>query len=279
MNQHIKALKKACDELDVSYQEIGGSKVFLTVSTQDHPVYFIANEVPFNNHIVSRIVKDKGYTHELLSDVVRMPKTQSFIDPNCEELFKPYLKYKTLDDVANAVVEQFSFPVILKKNTGSQGVNVFRCHSREEVMAAAQVIYNQSYVEYDHVMLAQENIAVQREYRVTVFQKEVVLIYEKDFSQAKFIGNLSPLHWEGAQATIIDDEQLRLRIKAFVAPIFDKLDLQYGGLDIAIDSNDHMCLFEINATPAYNYLIESKGDLPLVELYKKMLHKLLSNAC
>lgn len=274
MNQHIKSLKKACEELGISYQEVGGSKVFLTVHSKTGPVYFIANEVPFNNHIVSRIVKDKGYTYELLADVVKMPKTLSFIDPDCEELFKPYLKHQTHEDIVDAAVEVFAFPFILKKNSGSQGVNVFRSHTRAEALSATQAIFNQHSAEYDHVMLAQENISVHREFRVTVFQKEVVLIYEKDFSQATFVGNLSPLHWEGARATIITDESLWQRIRTFVEPIFDKLDLQYGGLDVAIDSTDEMYLFEINATPAYNYLIESNGDRPLIELYKHMLRAL-----
>lgn len=274
MNQHIKSLKKACEELGIPYQEVGDSKVFLTIHSKIGPVYFIANKVPFNSHMVSVIASDKGYTYELISDVVQMPQTQSFIDPNCDEMFKPFLKHSTFDQVVNAITQSFSFPVIVKKNSGSQGINVFRCHSREEVAAAAQQVYNKQSVEYDHVLLAQESISILREFRVTVFQKEIVLIYEKDFSHAKFVGNLSPLHWEGARATIINDASLWQRIKAFITPIFDRLDLQYGGLDVAIDATDQMYLFEINTTPAYNYLIESNGDGPLIELYKRMLRAL-----
>lgn len=274
MNQHIKSLKKACEELGVSYQEVGSSKVFLTLHGKTGPVYFIANKVPFNSHMLSIIASDKGYTYELISDEVKMPRTQSFIDPDCEEMFKPFLKHRTLDEIVDAIAKSFSFPMIVKKNTGSQGVNVFRCHSREELMAAAQEIYNKQSVEYDHVLLAQENVSIHREFRVTVFQKEVVLIYEKDFSHAKFVGNLSPLHWEGARATIVNDELLWQRMRTFIAPIFDTLDLEYAGLDVAIDTAGELYLFEINAAPAYNYLIESNGNGPLIELYKRMLRAL-----
>ncbi len=277
MNDHIRCLKKACDSLGIRYESVGESGVFLAVFIAEQPQYFIANEVPFNNNIISRIVVDKGYTNDLLADVIRMPKTITFLDPNCEEMFQPYVEYKTPEAIAEHIIESFGFPVIVKKNSGSQGIHVFRCITKEEVLSAIDKIFDKSLVEYDHILLAQENIDIQREFRVTVFQGKVVLIYEKDFSNATFVGNLSPLHWEGAVANIIDDQLVQDRIAEFIHPIFKKLDLVYGGLDIALDTNDELCLFEINSKPAYNYLIESSGEEPLIGLYKKMLMYLQSN--
>lgn len=274
MNLHIKSLKKACDSLGVQHESVDANGIFLRVIVQHTPHYFIANEVPFNNQIVAKIIADKGHTHDLLSNVIRMPKTLSFLDPNCRELFKPFVVYKTHQEILEKIMNTFTLPIILKKNSGSQGVNVLRCEGESQALKAMEQIFDQSSIEYDHVMLAQEDITVRREFRVTVFQKEIVLVYEKDFSNAQFMGNLSPLHWEGARATIINDDDLKLQIREFIEPIFESLDLQYGGLDVALDKEGKWYLFEINSKPAYNYLVESNGDEVLVNLYKKMLESL-----
>lgn len=278
MNQHIHCLTTACDLLKINYREIDKSGVFLEIIIGDKSYYFIANEMPFNQQIVSRIVTDKGYTYDLLHDVVRMPKTVSYLDPDCEELFVPYLSLKTNKEIVESIVSQFKFPVIVKKNSGSQGVNVFRCINQADILDATKQIFDQSSINYDHILLAQEHVNICREFRVTVFQKKVILIYEKDFSQAKYVGNLSPLHWEGSKAVIISDPDLQTKIGKFVEPIFNKLSLEYGGMDIALDQQNELHLFEINSKPAYNYLIENNGVKPLVNVYVQMLTYLTENS-
>lgn len=271
MNKHIFCLKQACDQLNIPYTEIGKSTVFLKLDLALPNSYFIANEVPFNDHITNRIVEDKSFTSELLSDVVAIPPNTSYIDPDCADIYKDYLEHQTRDAIVEAILRDFALPVILKKNSGSQGKNVFRCQNKEEITQAVATIFDQTSRDYDHVLVAQQNIEIAHEYRVTVFQQEVMLVYEKDFSQATFTGNLSPFHWEGARATVITDDIMLKRMAEFVQPIYQKLALNYGGLDIAIDTNDQMWMFEINAKPAYNYLVKDNGDEVLIDLYKRIL--------
>jgi glutathione synthase/RimK-type ligase-like ATP-grasp enzyme len=171
----------------------------------------------------------------------------------------------------NDIRNNFPFPIIIKKNSGSRGELVLACDTDQELKDAIQAIFDQASSSYDFILLAQERIVIKKEFRVTVWQKKIVLIYEKDFADARFVGNLSPLHWEGARAKIVEDNQLENQIGRFIEPLFRKLDLQYGGLDIALDENDQFCLFEINTEPGYTILSASYGDAPLVELYTKML--------
>lgn len=274
MNPNIRCLKKACDDLGLSYQTVGKSGVFLSVEVNGKQHHFIANGVPFNNATVSRIALDKSYSYDLLSPVVRMPFTRSYLDPNCEEIYQPYVTLKTQEEVFEAIKKDFSVPVILKMNVGKRGENVFACQNDQEIKNAIAQIFNKASNLYDYILLAQEYINVEREFRVTIFQGKILLMYEKDTSNAKFVGNLSPLHWEGAKAVLVNDTKLQERIEAFIAPIFNKLDLEYAGLDIALDANGNFCLFELNTQPGYQYLISEYGDEPLVNIYKTMLQSL-----
>lgn len=276
MNPNLRCLKKACNELHIPYEDVGKSGVFVSVTIQGRPYHFIANGVPFNNSTVARIALDKSYTYDLLSSVVRMPHTLSYLDPNCEEIYQPYVIFHSQKEISDAIQKSFSLPVVLKMNVGKRGENVFACKNTSEIEKAVAAIFDKKSHLYDYILLAQEHIDVQKEYRVTVFEKKIILMYEKDISQAQFSGNLSPLHWEGAKAVIVEDQELQKRIETFIAPIFEKLDLQYAGLDIALGTNNQLCLFELNTQPGYQYLIKDNGDEPLVEIYRKMLTHLVN---
>ncbi len=272
MNQHIKCIQAACQRLGIRYEHIGRSGVFLRCWINAQPYTFIANEVPFNSHIVTRITSDKSFTSELLKDVVALPRSKSYIDPDCEPVFQPFREFLNVAEIVNDIQQHFSFPLVIKMNRGSQGINVFKCSSVEEIHTALQHIYDRSSQFYDHVALVQEYVQITREFRVIVFQQEIVLVYEKDFSEAKFVGNLSPFHWEGAHARVVTDRELQDAIASHIKPIYSELDLQYGGLDVAIDAHGKMWLFEINTQPAYNYLVADEGEEVLVEMYSKILN-------
>jgi glutathione synthase/RimK-type ligase-like ATP-grasp enzyme len=274
MSIHAKALKQACSELQLPYHSVGKSGVFLGVKIKEKTHYFVANHVPLNSAMTMMISEDKGHTYDLLKDVISMPQTLSFLDPHARELFQPYITQKNLEEIAEASEAIFNYPMVIKKNTGSQGENVFKCTNREEAIAALAKIYDHHTAEYDHVALVQEYVDIEKEYRVTVLDKKIELIYQKDHSNATFVGNLSPLHWEGAKAVLMEDVQLFEQIKSFIAPIFSVLDLVYGGLDIAIDKQGKMWLFEINTGPAYDHFVQGTNQDILVNLYKKILNLL-----
>ena len=263
--------KKACQNKQISFKSIGESGVFLSVEINDKNYHFIANSIPLNNSIVAKISKDKGHSYDLLNEVLNMPKTCTFLDPYAQEPIQSFAKQKSREEIAAVIQTQMNYPVILKKNSGSQGMNVFKFENKNDVLKALETIFNQASKEYDYVALAQEYLEIENEYRVTVLNNKIELIYVKDNSDATFNGNLSPLHWDGAIAKLVDDTVLLDRIKKFIQPIFSTLDLEYGGLDIVVDSDGVMWLLEANTNPAYNHLVEHTNQDVLVELYEKIL--------
>jgi glutathione synthase/RimK-type ligase-like ATP-grasp enzyme len=274
MSIHTKALKIACNSLHIEYSSVGKTGIFLGVTPKKTPHYFIANRVPLNNSLVAAIAGDKGHSYELLHPHVQMPRTLSFLDPNVRELYQPYVKHHSIEEIISACEAEFMYPFVVKKNLGSQGIYVFKCKDKASARSAFAQVFDQHSIEYDYIALAQEYVVIEKEYRVTVLNKKIEIIYQKDNSHATFTGNLSPLHWEGAKAVLNTDPELKAKLTTFIAPIYDVLDLMYGGLDIAIDKDGKMWLFEINSHPAYDHLIQAVDLEILVHLYKKILQLL-----
>lgn len=271
MNLHTACLLAACQDLQIEAELVADSDVFVKVILNQKPQYFIANQTGLNDQIVERIADDKKYTYDILKDSVQMPLTNSFIDPNAAPAFRDYVEYENLDQIADQILRNFNSEVVIKPNNGSQGRSVTVCKTKAQIIRAAQEIFNRHNQFYTHVLIAQPKIEIAREFRVVVLDKKIILVYEKDFSKAKFEQNISPFHADGTRAVIIHDQMLIKKIQEFINPIFSKLDLVYGGLDVAIDNNGQLWLFEINVRPGYNFLVRDNSQADLVEIYKKIL--------
>ncbi|MFN5968052.1 MAG: YheC/YheD family protein, partial [Pseudanabaena sp.] len=124
------------------------------------------------------------------------------------------------------------------------------------------------------VALVQEPIHIVKEYRSVCLNHEQIVLYEKDISQAKFTGNLSPLHWEGAIAKQIDDVHVMQAINQLIKPIFQKMAIAYVGLDIAFDNQGNYWLIEANSHPNFDIFIRDNGEEAIVQLFQKILEYL-----
>lgn len=274
MNTHISAVKKAAAQLNLKVNAIDKDELFIEVTDGKKSEYFIQQVPPLNTVIVKRICKDKEYTYELLKNVVKMPKTKGYLDPKIQENYFKYVHFKSSKDLVLDIEKNFSYPIIVKRNSGSQGRNVFLCKNNSEAKKAIHKIFQKEYLNYDYSLIAQEKINIKQEFRVLILNTKVELVYLKDNSGADFEGNLSPLHWKDSKAVIMRDQDLISRLQNFINPIFTKLNLQYGGLDIAIDHEDEMWLIEANSHPFFEYFIKDNGDAEIVKLYEKMLRSL-----
>ncbi len=271
MSIHALALKQACTQMKLPYRPVDNSGVFLAVTIHGKELLFIANQMPLNSSMVAIIANDKGHTYSLLHKVIAMPQTLAFVDPAAKNLFQPFVKEKSLAEIIRTIESTFPYPLVIKKNSGCQGTNVFRIDNAKGAKQALTTIFDQHSIDYDSIALAQEHIAIAKEYRVTVLNRRIELIYLKDNSRAQFVGNLSPLHWEGAKAILQTDHALHQKIDHFIQPLFSALDLEYGGLDVAIDTDGKLWLLEINTHPAYDHLVKNEGEEVLVGLYRKVL--------
>lgn len=270
---HFKYLKQACRNLNLDYETKDKHGNLLCVER----TYFFANHAtPFNDLSIGRICTDKEFTYFLLSDKVMMPKTIGFLNPKIQSNYQLYRQDKTITEVVNKIEASFSYPLIIKMNQGRRGQNVFLCQDQVEALTALKKIYNKQSRFYDYIALAQTYIKSMREYKVIVFQGEIILTYEKDFTKAVFAGNLSPLHWAGAKAVHVVDPLLTNRLSQTIRPIFSKLNLEFGSIDIIEDQKGDLYLIELNANPGFSIFLRDNDPKLLVQMYEILLTNLKS---
>jgi len=271
MLTNIEILLAACEELNIPYEILHPSQNLIRLKQGGEEYYFVNYMTPFNSASVAEIFKDKEYTYQLLNGKINTPRTLGFVSPHCEEKYKKYLSFPDIESIVLEVNKKFAFPVILKRNRGAGGNNVFLCKTREQIKEALEIIFNVNSKDYDYVALAQEYIEIAREYRAVFCKEKLVLLYEKDKSQAKFAGNLSPLHWEGAKAKHIINPNLMSEIEDFVKPVFAEIAINYAGLDIALDTKGAYWLIEINSSPNYDIFVRDNDRQIVVTMFKGIL--------
>ncbi len=270
---NIECLIKACNETNTSYKILDEHSNFIQVGTIN-PHYFIQTKVPFQRSDFVQICKDKDYTYKLLNNSVEIPFTKSYLDPFVSPDYDEYKKESSYDEILLDILKSFTLPVIIKKNKGSVGRNVFLCRSEEEVEKAVKKVLDQSSKDYDYLVLAQEYIDIKKEYRVVIYNEKVDFVYLKDNSQGEFVGNLSPLHWENSKAILIEDKVLYDGLQKLTDLISKKLELKWAGLDVVEDKSGKYWLIEVNAHPSFTRFVEDNDDETVVSLYKKVLEDL-----
>ncbi len=277
MLTNIKMLLEACKSLSIDYEILHPNQNLVKVKISDREYYFTNYSTPLISQSIAGIFKDKQYFYQVFRDVVKMPRTISFISPYCDEKYKEYLQFLNIDEIITEIEDNFELPIILKRNRGSGGNNVFKCCDSPQMWNALENIFDVNSKSYDYIALAQEPINIVKEYRSVCLNREQVILYDKDFSQAEFTGNLSPLHWEGAIAKQVNDSRTIDAINEFIKPIFQKMPaIAYVGLDVALDDRGIYWLIEANSHPNFDIFIRDNGEEAIVELFEKIL-KYLKN--
>jgi glutathione synthase/RimK-type ligase-like ATP-grasp enzyme len=271
MLTNIKMLLEACQKLSIEFEILHPNQNLVKVRLSDREYYFTNYSTTLTPQSIAEIFKDKQYFYQVFRDIVKMPRTVSFISPYCDQKYKEYLRYSTIDEIIAEIENNFELPVIVKRNRGSGGNNVFKCFDLLQIRNALDCIFNVNSKNYDYVALVQEPINIVKEYRSVCLNQEQIVVYDKDISQAAFTGNLSPLHWEGAIAKQVSNEKTIASINKFIQPIFRKMSIPYVGLDIALDDHQNYWLIEANSHPNFDIFIRDNGEDAIVGLFEKIL--------
>lgn len=272
---NTRCLMAACGRVGIAFRIHDEYGNVVSFARGGREYFFVNFTTPFNNDAVSRLCKDKEFSYRLLKGVVRTPRTRGFFDPDyADERFDRYKKEKQSADIAREIASLFPFPVIVKMNAGTRGINVYKCARTEEVERALAAIFKKDSRYYDYIALGQEYIPPAREFRVVVFRGKVLLAYEKDISQARFVGNLSPLHYEGARAVHLTDATALGRFAEFLAPALRVIPAEFSGCDIIEDARGNLHLLELNTSPGFYHFTKDNGEELLVRLYENILRML-----
>ncbi len=197
-----------------------------------------------------------------------MATTKRYYDPDGSSE-----KKTSYEEIFADIEKNFSYPVMIKMNKGSQGTHIYKCKNIWEVEQSVRAIFTDG-KHYDYIFLAQEYISIAQEYRVLVYDNELQFVYLKDNSEADFTGNISPLHFEWATAILQKDPALLDEIRAFVKKITARISLHYNWLDIIRDKNGNLMLIELNGNPWFSIFVRDNGDEEVVNMYKKIIKDL-----
>ena len=271
MLPHLECLISAAQRLGLRYDFIDKNNDFVKIYIKDKTLNFIKNTTSFNTEDVSKICIDKSFTRQILNSAVNMPKTVDYIDPLIAQEYKSYTKFQTYQEVAKDIEINFNFPIIIKPNSKTRGIHVYKAYNYNQILDSVQKIFNQNQINYDYVLLAQECLDIKQEYRVVVFNQRIVLNYLKDNSHAVFKDNLSPLHWDNSKAVEIIDIDFNQKVQDFINPIFEQINVVFAGLDLVIDTNGKWWLIEINTFPGFRKFLENNPKSKLVQMYEDIL--------
>jgi len=272
---HIKCLTQACDKQNIKYQSLDDEKNVIKVALGDG-LLFQQNRTPFNTEVIASICKDKGHAYQILNKQIAMPKTIGFLDFNTHDHFQKYVNYPSQEAIISEIERAFSYPVVVKRNRGALGINVFFCRDRSAVKAALDEIFNRNSCSYDYIALAQEYIQPKQEFRVVFFRKEHILCYQRVSENKEF----GLRYWDtnkGHALPINDPEELSALTK-FIKPALELPGLNYVGFDIIKNHQGEYCLLEMNSGPKYNHYIQSCGEGKIITMYEKMLRKICAGS-
>jgi hypothetical protein len=80
------------------------------------------------------------------------------------------LVYEDIDSITEEIKKTWSLPVIIKRNAGSFGNNIFLCHDIEEVRLSLKQIFNINSKDYDDIALTQE-------YNILILPMNIELLF------------------------------------------------------------------------------------------------------
>ena len=273
MQHHIRCLTEACKQLNVEFSFLDEEQNLVELLIHRKSFIFQSNRTPFNTEALAGICLDKGHTWQVLHTHLRMPQTLAFMDIEVAPKYRNYLRYHSLDAIIETIESVLTYPLVVKRNRGALGNNVFLCQDRAEAETALRRIYNKTLPGYDYVALAQEFIPSRQEYRLVCFRGEPVLLYERYAGDKLF----KALYWEGAEGRpiLVEDEVLIQEQMAFLQPMFERLRPGYVGVDLLRSMSGEWVLLELNSGPRVDHFIERHGPARIVAMYARIVQRLL----
>jgi glutathione synthase/RimK-type ligase-like ATP-grasp enzyme len=270
MNVNLQCLLAACELEGRAYRVSHRSQNVVAVGRH----YFVNWSVPLLPYSLGRLCTDKDYTYQVFHGCVRMPRSHSFLSPFVATDYQQYLEYSTLDAIVAAGLAWGPLPVVLKPNGGSHGTNVYLCTTSDQLRSGFASIFDTASKDYDYVAVIQSYVKPEREARVIFVDGQVSFGYWKSLKDAKFVGNLSPLHWEGSRAVPCTEVELQ-RLASFMSPVFAECpDLRYVGVDIIEDEQGELWLIELNCSPGFAIFVRDNGRGAVIKMFREVLTSL-----
>nr|AIA19022.1 RimK-like ATP-grasp domain protein [uncultured bacterium] len=256
MVPNMQLVKEVCEEEGLPFELMGGHPNLAEVIFAGKSYFFSYAATPFNTEDVQRISADKFLTYSLVASKIRMPKTEQYLRPDLDPELHGEIKYQSEEEIVDHIKRNFPFPLIVKMNGGSQGKNVFKCSDERGVEIAVKKIFAD-----DWALLAQELILREKEFRVTIVNNVVELVYTK-----------------GGFEFFQKNSKAFEEMENFLSPLKNLINLGWAGLDVIEDKEGKLCLIEINTKPSFESAVKHGQKEILKPLYKKAFHYVLQSS-
>ena len=151
----------------------------------------------------------------------------------------------------DVILDQMTFPFVVKEVRNSQGRGVFLIENKKEFI---------KFAERNEILYVQEYLEIDRDLRVVWVGDRVVLAYWRIGQEGMFLNNV-------AAGGHIDYENIPEEALLLVKTVCQKLHLNYAGFDVAV-SNGSYYLLEYNLFFGTQALNEKKIALgPIIYQY------------
>ena len=270
--ESLACLSKACGKLDLRIEPASDDGNLVRIRPPGRgPVYFLRNRHPFNDYVAARLAEDKAYQYELFAGAgIPVPETMVVFNPFADERFSRYRTYSSVDEVVQDVERRFSYPVVVKRNTGSLAQGVYLEEDRRNLKQRLRTLFENSGF-LDNLTLVQEHVSGP-EYRIVAARDELLLAYEKVGESRR--RDLNPLHGPTGFAQRVDAPELIDALSRLAARVSGVIELGFYAIDV-IRSSEGFQVIEINPNPMCHFYNLHNGRSDFTGIYEKLIRRFL----
>lgn len=298
-----KIIKEICLDKGINYSLL--SRDWITMLEYKGKTGFISGfQFSLNDHALGNIMDDKYALYEVLrkKNISVAEHHILFKNTNINDYAEGYNNTIKVKDFFHK-----HKPIVIKANTGSCGINVFKVNKEEEI----EPIVNQLF-EHNHSISYCPYYDIKNEYRMIVIDGEVELIYKKvkpvvigngkdtirtlliDFNNHFFIDKLNDKEYDrvldkdevyeydwrfnlsrGASASLDISNEIKEELLNIKNQICSSLNIGFASIDI-IETDNELRVLEINSGVMTENIIEiiDNGKEIVRNIYSKAIDKM-----
>ncbi len=266
----LSCLEEACKRLNLPSRAYDTHHNVLGIMVSGREQMFVKGAVPLGSVSDRMLFNDKEFTYDTCQEILPMPKTKGYFNPEPKKTSqKKYAGNLDINEIVSDIEKEFSYPVVVKMNSGTKSRFVFLCHNHDEIKDAVQSIFEKA----DNIVLAETCISIKKEYRAIILNGNLELLYEKTpkfFSKEdrKKVQNRLKESEYGL------DQELQKKCMELLDPLCSVRNISYAGIDIVEDQGGKLWVLEVNTTPLFDAFITRYGRELLIQMYMKMLRSL-----
>ena len=269
--ENLECLAEASRRLGLGCEWISDDGTRLKLTGGRRSFRFWRNKHPFNDYVEARLAEDKAYQYEdFVSAGLPTPSTAKYFNPLADPRFDRYKTHANVAKIVEDVVQQFEFPLVVKKYRSSLAQGVFLERSAQALEKRLTEIFAHSAF-LDNIVLVQQFIAGP-EYRIVASEGELLLAYGKEGETAGADGDLNPLHQAEGRAVRVEDEGLLEQLRVLTGQVAEVYALGFYAIDL-IHGADGLAILELNPNPMCYIYNRDNGRRDFTGLYEKLLKR------